>query len=408
MTASITRLIRCAAVAALAASIAGCVTMVSGGVAEPGSNGLRYHLPQPVLLVSPQADGTLTVSKELIPDESKTYYLRASSFLGSYTFDVSVSNGLLSSVNMKSDATQVASNGIEAAQSVREARIKADRAEEAEAEKESGTAAAAIAAAEAAVREAQKAYDVAVAVRGRIEEPGETDAEEAADVAIIRAQHDLDAANEELARLLGAPPPAPNPTPGPGPAPAPSPVADGPALNADVADGAALAHPASTLMAWGPVVYTIEQSIVDGLPTVRLVQAQWSETTLPTPTSGQIAFRTATSALPPDPAPTPVDFRFADSSVIRPVDGLMRFKLTASRKIDRLSGPYPHGRIHASGADNAAKVADATLTLIDDSSTVTVDLPGDLPRGTYSLRFDYLVDNDPAARTTAMAFRVER
>jgi hypothetical protein len=62
--------------------------------------GLRYSLPKPFLLVTPNAkgDGAFTAEVIYLPDENATYAIDASTRRGKYSLDVQVKDGLLAKV----------------------------------------------------------------------------------------------------------------------------------------------------------------------------------------------------------------------------------------------------------------------------------------------------------------------
>ena len=109
--------ILCLAVTA-ALAVSGCVTFVDSHVAKDNEKGFVYYLPMPVIVVTPQADGTAKVEVEYLPDESKAYTLHAWSLVSSYTLDVQTENGMLKTVSLDADSAQVTKSAIDAASMV--------------------------------------------------------------------------------------------------------------------------------------------------------------------------------------------------------------------------------------------------------------------------------------------------
>jgi hypothetical protein len=111
-----------ATVIALAALVStGCTTVVTVRPVTPTSTptGVRYSLPKPVLHVTPNDDGTVTVDVLFLPDPDKTYAIDSSTFLAAHSLDVMVSKGLLTKVGAIGDSTAVAADLVRAAGTVR-------------------------------------------------------------------------------------------------------------------------------------------------------------------------------------------------------------------------------------------------------------------------------------------------
>lgn len=71
--------------------------------------GQRYYLPKPVLQVTPNADGTISVNVIYLPDTKHEYAIAASSTMSAYTVQILPDQaGLLATVEYKRDATGVA------------------------------------------------------------------------------------------------------------------------------------------------------------------------------------------------------------------------------------------------------------------------------------------------------------
>ena len=94
---------------AAALLLAACTTWVDVKPYTGKEEGYRYSLPAPFLLVQPQPDGTATYTWIYLPDKSKTFAIEQHSFISKFTLDVTLQNGLLTSVKSKieSQAGQV-------------------------------------------------------------------------------------------------------------------------------------------------------------------------------------------------------------------------------------------------------------------------------------------------------------
>jgi hypothetical protein len=71
-------------------------------------SGVRYSLPKPFIQVIPQPDDTILVNVLLLPDSDNTYAIKTSSFMSSYSYQISINqNGTLSAVEFKKDTSIV-------------------------------------------------------------------------------------------------------------------------------------------------------------------------------------------------------------------------------------------------------------------------------------------------------------
>jgi len=95
-----------AAVAAF--SLTSCISNVTSRPYTGTEHGVHYWLPKTFLLVTPQADGTVTYQWLYLPNRNREYVVEQSSFLAAFTFDIQVNNGLLKSIGAKEDSTALA------------------------------------------------------------------------------------------------------------------------------------------------------------------------------------------------------------------------------------------------------------------------------------------------------------
>ena len=127
-------------VVAFALLLAGCTQVDVDRVTTGEERGMRYYLPQPFIVITPKANGTMDVRVDYYPDKSQQYAIDVDSFMASHELRVKVRNGLLTSVDSTSDSAAVAAAFAKSAGEVAEAKINADKA----AEEAAKTAAAAM------------------------------------------------------------------------------------------------------------------------------------------------------------------------------------------------------------------------------------------------------------------------
>jgi hypothetical protein len=94
----------------MAMLMAGCISHISVTKVTPGTNprGLRYCLPEPVIIGIPKPDGSVTYSVDYIPDPDHEYAVDAWSLMASHTMNLSRSDRLLlTQADLKQDSTAV-------------------------------------------------------------------------------------------------------------------------------------------------------------------------------------------------------------------------------------------------------------------------------------------------------------
>jgi hypothetical protein len=96
----------------LCATLAGCASLTVTRVTDANRDsvqGQRYYLPKPVITVAPQADGTVGVVVDYLPDQDHEYAIDTQSSFSSYAFQVVTDiRGLLTGVQYSADTTAVA------------------------------------------------------------------------------------------------------------------------------------------------------------------------------------------------------------------------------------------------------------------------------------------------------------
>lgn len=147
----------------LGMTMSGCVSTLDSSPATPAAKGMRYALPVPLLKVTPGSDGTMALEVLYLPDPKNTYTVQASSFLGAYTLDVKVKEGLLESVSFNSNSTVVADQLLTTAAAVKKAQIDADQKAEDASIKKAEEAAKVAQASAKALADARLSVDVAQA-----------------------------------------------------------------------------------------------------------------------------------------------------------------------------------------------------------------------------------------------------
>lgn len=143
----------------LVPTLASCATFIESRRDDGTGEGLRYSLPAPFLIVTPQSDGTLRTSIELLPDPNRTYVLRTRSMISSYTLDVQLENQMLRSVSLNANAAATAEQLAESAGNVAAHRIDARQAAAGQAETARTTAATALREAELNLEIAEATLD---------------------------------------------------------------------------------------------------------------------------------------------------------------------------------------------------------------------------------------------------------
>jgi methionine-rich copper-binding protein CopC len=103
---------------AAVAATPGCISRVTVKKVEPGQNprGMRYYLPQPVVVGRPKPDGGIEYNIEYIPNLEREYAVDAWSFMGSHTAKLSRSpEMLLTKAELIQNTTEVAKQLIDSA-----------------------------------------------------------------------------------------------------------------------------------------------------------------------------------------------------------------------------------------------------------------------------------------------------
>lgn len=288
----------CLGLSLYAALATGCATTnLQVAKVTPGSSpdGIRYSLPQPFLLVTPNpsGDGGFEAKVVYLPDESQTYAIDANTRRGKYTLDVSVADGLLSKIAWKREDASVTAEAIRASGEVTKAELARSQEQEkqdddkAEAErKEARTKLQAledelkkkqldVQLAEAEVTAAQAAFDATPATTDRSALQAALRASQLKlaqeRLRLTAAQNAVDAAQSRVNTLAGA-------------------------MNDPSTGGVAKpsAPAGERARFWGPVLYRIIDDPKAG--TVRLAAVRWD---------GGIAQLPLETAAPPKPTPAP-------------------------------------------------------------------------------------------------------
>ncbi len=114
--------------------LCGCMTWVevtkTSGPDDKATPGIRYALPVPFLVLTPRNDGGVDVAVKYLPDPDNEYAVRTWSLFSNYTLDLALEGGLLSQVTYKPNTTAVASQLVQTAGSLAQAKIEANAAAE--------------------------------------------------------------------------------------------------------------------------------------------------------------------------------------------------------------------------------------------------------------------------------------
>ncbi len=95
------------------------------------TQGFRYYLPKPYLLISQSKDGSgIQVETMVLPDYERAYYVSSSTLFASNLFEVGVKNGMLQTVKSEVDTTGVPVAALPAATEIAKAAQAAKEDEE--------------------------------------------------------------------------------------------------------------------------------------------------------------------------------------------------------------------------------------------------------------------------------------
>lgn len=323
---------------ALALMLPGCsfLTVTKVDPDALSGKGVRFALPRPYLMVTPNGGGGVDVSAVYLPDPNATFAASAEAWFATHRLDLEIEAGLLTIATWNTDTSAVMAQGVETgstfAEGVLEAQVKAEESAAA------GAAAAQkkLADAEAAVRVAQAVFDA----------------------------HPTPENRAKLAGALAA------------------------AQNASLALGVLgnqLRDPGDPKGAWGPMFYAIEDTLdrASGEHTVALRATE----AFPEAPHNQMRFETSR---PPTIDPTP---HFFPSGLISPRalrrGGRPRFEIAASAPFE-----IEHGKTLLLYRDQEVPV-DQRLALSQPSPmrALVVVLPG-APPGRYRLVLTVMVGKE--------------
>lgn len=364
-----------------AAALTACVSTVTVQKATPSSNGIRYHLPQVFLKVTPQSDGTFTVETLYLPDPEQEYVIESHSVMGSYTLDVNRSQeGFLGTVSVNADSTGVAKQLIGSAANLRSESITQQAAQQKTATTDAKAAAdkqkAALDASAKEVDDARLALQIAERKLATLVDPALTPKPNnlneqitAARLVVVEAEAKLAATQAKHSSLLASLADA---------------AASGPAHAAGNAAG-------SGTRAWGPVMYRVQMA--SGNETLREAFPQkdhetWTKPSAPTRPAEKMFY-------PPSARVTP-----------NARDGSLTLVTVATEPLQSVSPTSLTGPTSTTSAPALMPLMSLGL----DRVTVTVAPPRTLPPGDYSLMFDAVFGpaSKPETVTRRFMFRVER
>lgn len=338
-------------------ALSGCATYVEGGPASDSAMGIEYSLPVPVIRVTPQANGTMAVDVDYLPDPNNTYMLRTRSTVSSYTLDVQRENGLLKSVSLDSHADAVAAAAVESAGNI----VKA-RSDQLAKEQETATA--------AAKEQAKALSDAQLAVN----------TEEAKLTTLVDAQNAAETAEAKAAladKILEAKLAKAEATAKLDFLKSQAAVAGGSTFNAVVN---------SSLVAAGPVLFRV---VPVGPDSVKLVAFD-----------GPSLFATSLAAKPAEEAPADLAARIDGSGVFQwKANQPVQFNLIVNRAVRGLDRDRTKLFLTGGGATNRKDlIVAANANPIAGGTNIIVTLKANAPTGSYRLEpVLTTADGQPAA-----------
>jgi hypothetical protein len=159
-------------------TLPGCVTTmtVKPVTTNKEPEGVRYYLPKPLLMVTPQNDGTAKFEWIYVPDGTAQYAVKTSAYLAKHSTSVEIDeSGFLKKLSWNGTPTELAGTTLETAADIRKAQIERAAADE-KAERVDAEA-------------AQKKLDDAIAAaRARVQELDDTIAMTEREVAILESE----------------------------------------------------------------------------------------------------------------------------------------------------------------------------------------------------------------------------
>lgn len=314
----------------------------------------------PIIRVTPQANGTMTVDVEYLPDPDNTYTLKTSSFLSSYTLDVQRENGMLKSVSLDAKSDTVAAASVESAGNLVKARAEA-------ASKEDEAQATAAKEQMKAIEEAGLALAIADAKVKTLEgSSGATDQQKleariAADEALAKQQFLTKAAS---AKAQGA---------------------------MNVIDGEAFPQAA------GPVLFRVVPIETDDVKLVAF--------------DGPTAFATSSPTAPASEPAGSGDLSIAleGPSVLRRTGAPLSITLTTDRALKSFDLSRSKLIAIGTGATNRiALVTKAEVSTGSASGRIVLTLSSATPPGRYSLSPSLILADDQPGMTDPIDFTVQR
>lgn len=94
--------------------IVGCTSVSVKKVENESDCGIRYSLPKPHLLVTPQLDGSLEVDVVMLPNPDETYTVCSWSVFATHDLTLKTENGILTKADWTGDSSAVAADAAKA------------------------------------------------------------------------------------------------------------------------------------------------------------------------------------------------------------------------------------------------------------------------------------------------------
>lgn len=341
------------------AAMTGCATTMSGGpVTTKNTGGIRYYLPAPHIVLTPKPDGTIEVKVEYLPDPNNAYTLDVDSYFSSATIDVTLSNGMLTKINLNADSSEVAEKAIEAGSAIQKARMDAEQAKkkaehDAKVAEETATEAAV-----QAVKKKEEELDLLVAKLDFYKQQPDGAIQEEhfreLDLQILETKIQLDYLKQKAG------------------------ITAADSANNSAAFNAPDQTHSSLLKAWGPVFFRV---LSDG-EGVKLVAVE-----------GQKTYQTSVSRVPPktpslsvSPSPAIVNASDNNRDIVFTFSQPIKIDITRTRMVDPSLGVKAAPILE--GNDISLRITD------EDSKKLLLVLPKTIPKGKYRLALALKVQGD--------------
>ena len=183
----------------LCAALASCLSVVSTRkvTGDSHAKGFRYKLPQPYILATPQADGSIKYEELTLPDDDQEYAIHSFAIGANYKLDASAPKGMLASVSTTMETSALAKQLVDSNAGIASTYID-------EAGKRRVASDAKEAAAETSVEAKELALKLAQEELNRLPATATPETRAAAELKVAKAQIELDFARRQYRAVVGA------------------------------------------------------------------------------------------------------------------------------------------------------------------------------------------------------------